>query len=125
MADRCRLGASLAGSWDQATGTIVFMIQKSFQRMSSFTLTFELMNPPAEQAAVSATIQASGPGLIISATPMEGAVLQSGDEKKVYVPVRPTLPTRSLGESSKVEFQETQLLFDLAAGLCVLLTCGQ
>ncbi len=85
--------------------------------MSAFTLTFEVINPAARQKPVAATIQASGPGLIIASTVMEGGVLEGGEEKRIQVPPRPMLVQRSLGESSKVEFQETKLLFELAAGV--------
>ena len=107
------LGSHLSASWDQSTGTLVFAVQKSFHMVSSFELSFELMNAAAAQAPASPTIRASSSTSIIPSFAMSGSVLSSGLLVELEKPVVPEFVVNDMGESNKVEFQENTINMDL------------
>ena len=107
------LGSHLSASWDQSTGTVVFAVQKSFHMVSSFELSFELMNAAAAQAPASPTIRASSSTSIIPSFAMSGSVLSSGLLVELEKPVVPEFVVNNMGESNKVEFQENRVSMEL------------
>ena len=76
------LGLTQSASWDQRTGTLIFVVDKSFHGFTSLQFSIVLLNPSAPQRPVVATVSASRRTLSRffswSSTPFIGSVLQGG-----------------------------------------------
>jgi hypothetical protein len=100
-----RLGSALSGSWEQSTGTIIFMVQASFQNKDTFFVSFSLLNPDAKQPPPIVYISASGPKVAVVPHVVRSAVFQGDEEEREQVSINPVVLAANLEESNKIETQ--------------------
>ncbi|KAJ1475279.1 hypothetical protein T484DRAFT_1829003, partial [Baffinella frigidus] len=114
------LGTALAGSWNQALGTITFIVQASFQMVDTLAFTIQLRNAPSLQPAVTPTFAATGPAgsnFLILTTALAGSVLSSGLPLVEPVPTPPTLVRAQVREASKIEYEANNITVDAATNV--------
>ena len=99
------LASALSGTWDQATGTIIFAVQPSFQFKRDLNVTFSLLNPGPRQAAPTVLVSASGSGISVEPHPVSSSVFQGGEAYVQPASEIPRITSASAEESNKVETQ--------------------
>ena len=105
-----KLGANFASAWDQATGTLRFMIMKSFAQINELEFSFQLHNAASAQTAKVATVSGAGDGFVIRSTPVMGTVLSSGLDKESAIPTQPIVESAIIAETSKLEYETNTLI---------------
>jgi hypothetical protein len=103
------LGLTKSASWNQRTGTLIFVVDKSFHGFTSLQFSIVLINPRAPQLPLVATISASRRTsnrlYSWSSMPISGSVLQGGTSAMTEINddlIIPQVIYGKLGESSHI-----------------------
>ena len=103
------LGSSIGASWDQATGTLRFMVMKSFAQIEELEFSFQVWNAASMQAAKVATVSGAGLGFVIRSTPVEGTVLSSDLDQESTRSTQPVAESAIIEENNKIELEANHL----------------
>ena len=102
------LGLTKSASWDQRTGTLIFVVDKSFHGFTSLQFSIVLVNPSAPQgplvASISASRRTSNRLYSWSSMPISGSVFQGGISGNAEISdlITPQVIYAKMGESSQI-----------------------
>ena len=127
------VGVAKSASWDQATGTLLFAVDQSFQGFVDLSFSFVLLNPGQVRASTVASISASLIGessesywdwIQLSGTVLSGV---SADMDLSTTLIKPQILSAQLSDSSNIVGQDNVVSIkavanvDIAAGSTVMI----